>query len=49
MNPVKHGLAVRPIDWPWSSFRRYVQSGEYDEDWRGRIDLPGSVEYFWAD
>lgn len=46
-NPVKHQLAARPADWPWSSFRRYVRSGEYDLDWCGRTELPGSVEYFW--
>lgn len=23
-NPVKRGLAARPEDWPWSSFRHYA-------------------------
>jgi len=32
-NPVKHGRAQRPRDWPWSSFHRYVQSGDYAADW----------------
>ncbi len=32
-NPVKHGLAGRPLDWPWSSFGRYVHLGWYAEDW----------------
>jgi len=32
-NPVKHGYARRPWDWPWSSFRRFVQEGEYPRDW----------------
>jgi putative transposase len=36
-NPVKHGFARRSRDWPWSSFHRYVRSGDYPEDW-------GSVE-----
>ena len=26
-NPVKHGLVHRPLDWPWSSFARYVHMG----------------------
>ena len=32
-NPVKHGLMDRPIDWPWSSFRRFVDEGFYARDW----------------
>ena len=34
-NPVKHGLAKRPRDWPWSSFHRYTASGVIDADWGG--------------
>ena len=32
-NPVKHGLTVSPINWPYSSFRRYVETGIYPPDW----------------
>ena len=32
-NPVKHGLAAAAIDWPHSSFRRYVAQGFYPRDW----------------
>jgi putative transposase len=32
-NPVKHGYVQRPIDWPYSSFRRYVERGHYSADW----------------
>ncbi len=32
-NPVKHGLAGRAVDWPYSSFKRYCASGVYDKDW----------------
>lgn len=32
-NPVKHGLVDRAIDWPYSSFRRWVAAGIYPEDW----------------
>ncbi len=33
VNPLKHGLVERVSDWPWSSFPRYVQMGEYPRDW----------------
>jgi putative transposase len=33
VNPLKHGLVERVIDWPWSSFHRYVRLGEYASDW----------------
>jgi len=33
INPVKHYLVGRVIDWPWSSFQRYVQRDVYPPDW----------------
>ena len=41
-NPVKHGLCAAAIDWPYSSFRRYLAAGVYAADW-GRVtgDLAG--------
>ncbi len=33
-NPVKHGLVRCPHAWPHSSFRRWVEDGYYDQDWR---------------
>jgi putative transposase len=33
VNPLKHGLVERVIDWPWSSFHRYVRLGEYEPGW----------------
>lgn len=33
VNPLKHGLANRVADWPWSSFHRYVTLGEYTSEW----------------
>jgi putative transposase len=33
INPLKHGVVSRVIDWPWSSFHRYVRLGEYDPSW----------------
>jgi len=32
-NPVKHGCAERPRDWPWSSFHVYVRRGMLTRDW----------------
>jgi putative transposase len=32
-NPVKHGLAESPKDWPSSTFHRYVEEGLYPENW----------------
>lgn len=32
-NPVKHGYVTRAADWPYSSLRGYIESGELAEDW----------------
>jgi putative transposase len=41
-NPVKHGLAASPMDWPYSSFHRHVEAGIYPPDWgRGTLDFKG--------
>ncbi len=32
-NPVKHGLANAPINWEYSSFKRYVDRGMYSKEW----------------
>jgi len=32
-NPVKHGWVTRVIDWPYSSFHRYLRRGLYPADW----------------
>ena len=32
-NPVKHGLCVRPVDWPFSSVHRFIRDGVYPGDW----------------
>jgi len=42
VNPLKHGLVGRVIDWPYSSFHRYVENGVYPEYWGGNVDM--SVE-----
>ena len=38
-NPVKHGYVGRAVDWPYSSFHRYVREGVYAPDWgAGHVD-----------
>ena len=39
-NPVKHGLVARVMDYPWSSFHRFVRLGEYPTDWGGENPCP---------
>jgi putative transposase len=34
-NPVKHGLAKTPGEWPHTSFHRFVMQGMYDQNWAG--------------
>ena len=44
-NPVKHGWVEAAIDWPYSSFRRFVEAGIYAADWgRNAVDLVGIGE-----
>ena len=40
-NPIKHALAERVADYPWSSFHRYLGLGEYPTDWGGENPCPG--------
>ena len=42
-NPVKHGLVKSPIEWPYSSFRRYVKQGTYDCDWGAGTEIKFDV------
>jgi putative transposase len=32
-NPVKHGWVTRAVDWPYSSFHRYLRLGWVDDSW----------------
>lgn len=36
-NPVKHGYVAAPGEWPYSSFRHFVQQGVYAPCWGGSI------------
>lgn len=42
INPLKHGLVKRVVDWPHSTFHRWVKGGAYSQDWGIDVDgLPG--------
>src|SRR6266481_523546 len=42
-NPVKHGHVTRVMDWPHSSFHRFVERGLLAADWGGDLgDIAGS-------
>ena len=38
-NPVKHGYARSPGEWPHSSFSRHVEAGFYPPDWAAADDV----------
>jgi len=39
-NPVKHGWASKAVDWPFSSFHRYVRDGVLTPDWATNPNEP---------
>lgn len=38
VSPLKHGLAQRVRDWPYSSFHRDVRAEFYPLDWAGGVE-----------
>lgn len=40
-NPVKHGLVTRTMDWPYSSFHRFVKQGHLPADWGIAVAVNG--------
>jgi len=38
-NPVKHGLAKQPRDWPYSSFHKFVRLGILPANWSDNCEL----------
>jgi putative transposase len=34
-NSVKHGMSRSVVDWPYSTFHRYVKNGVYPSNWSG--------------
>ncbi len=45
-NPVKHGHVGAAVDWPYSSFHRYVARGVYPADWGGIDPCAGKMQSF---
>ena len=41
-NPVKHKLARKALDWPHSSFKRFMMKGIYEKNWGSAI--PSNIE-----
>jgi REP-associated tyrosine transposase len=45
VNPKKHGYVKQVVDWPYSTFHRYVADGLLPVDWCGALDdLTSAVE-----
>lgn len=44
-NPLKHEYVKNVIDWPYSSFKRYVDEGFYSIDWGGDVVIGDLDEY----
>ena len=44
-NPVKHGLVERVIDWPYSSFHRYVRQGLLSKNWGSDPVIKTDMDY----
>jgi putative transposase len=42
-NPVRHGFATHPADWPFSSFRHCVDRGFYPQGWRDDAAMPAET------
>ncbi len=48
-NPKKHGYVTNVRDWPWSSFHRFVELGEYTLDWGAEDPTPGYNAPEWGE
>ncbi len=48
-NPKKHGHVASVRDWPWSTFHRYVELGEYTHDWGAENPTPGYDDPEWGE
>jgi putative transposase len=42
-NPVKHGYASAPGEWPWTSFHRCVEMGLYSPNWAEGVNIPEKI------
>jgi putative transposase len=41
--PGRYGIVSRTADWPYSSFHRFVRSGDLPLDWTGHSKAEGSL------
>ena len=41
-NPVKHGYVSKVVDWPYSTFHRFVRNGVYPTDWASVDEITAS-------
>ena len=48
-NPRKHDLVSRVVDWPYSSFHRFVKEGQYDLDWGGTNPESNTDDTNWGE
>jgi putative transposase len=48
-NPRKHELVSQVQNWPWSSFHRFVQSGDYDKTWGGQQPPTQQKQKDWGE
>jgi putative transposase len=46
INPVKHGYVNTAVDWPYSSFHRYVEMKVYPANWTEVSDETGDFGEF---
>lgn len=44
-NPVKHGYVETVVEWPWSSFHRWVRAGMYPQDWGGSVAMDPAGDF----
>nr|MCH9697037.1 transposase [Gammaproteobacteria bacterium] len=44
-NPVKHGLVSKVVDWPHSTFHRYVKQGVYPVHWGNAQSCNDQIKY----
>ncbi|WP_442484099.1 REP-associated tyrosine transposase [Aeoliella sp. SH292] len=48
-NPRKHALVDRVQDYPWSSFHRFVEQGQYEREWGGQVPQSLDIDRDWGE
>ena len=39
VNPLRHGLVSRVVDWPYSTFHHWMKKGVYSADWGSNVSI----------